>query len=319
MSSEEEPLLPAEEDVESQSLPGKQPSLEYFGLALSAVSALMFSIMSAGVKHAGASFPFSQIVLFRSIVQMLCAALSCAVLRINPFGNNQVNRLVLVARGTSGAVSLACYFYTLTHMPLGDGTTLFFINPCLVAVAAYIFLGESMTKLDISGTALCLLGVVVVSKPGFIFGGESDTPLIPALVAITGASVTSIAYCIVRFVGKKVHFLVHVFYFGLASTVLSSLYLQFETPVPLNAWTWEEWVVMVGIGVTAFMAQCLLNASLHHAPAGPVALMRNLDIVCAFLWGMLLFDEQPRWNSYVGACMISGTTGAIGIVKWRRS
>jgi drug/metabolite transporter (DMT)-like permease len=142
---------------------------------------------------------------------------------VNPFGDGEVNRWFLIARGSSGAISLASYFFTLTHMPLGDGTTLFFINPCLVALAAFLVLREPMSKMDMAAMVLCLVGVVFVSQPSFIFGGASKTSLIPTAVALFGASMTSVAYCLVRFMGKRVHFLCHVFYFGMASTFLSAV------------------------------------------------------------------------------------------------
>lgn len=55
---------------------------------------------------------------------------------------------------------------------------------------------------------------------------------------------------------------------------------------------------------------------MRYAAAGPVALMRNLDLVCAFAWGTIFFNETPHWNSYLGACLIAGTTGGLGVYKW---
>jgi drug/metabolite transporter (DMT)-like permease len=94
---------------------------------------------------------------------------------------------------------------------------------------------------------------------------------------------------------------------------LTQMYMYLETPVPLSAWIWEDWAVLFSIGFAAFLAQCLLNASMFYSAAGPVALMRNLDIVCAFIWGMLWFDEIPL---YLGATLIAGATGTVGVLKW---
>lgn len=114
----------SEDQLEQQPLllSSTKPSInkEYIGLIMAALSAVMFSVMSAGVKSAAArNYPFSQIVFFRSIFQMTLAALTAAYVKVCPFGVG-INRWYLIARGASGAIGLALYFYTLTHMNLGD-------------------------------------------------------------------------------------------------------------------------------------------------------------------------------------------------------
>ena len=44
--------------------------------------------------------------------------------------------------------------------------------------------------------------------------------------------------------------------------------------------------------------------------------MRNLDVVFAFGFGLILFDEKPFITSIVGAFLIVGTTGLVGFLKW---
>lgn len=293
---------------------------ETFGLLLSAISAILFSLMSALVKLAGSSFPTSQIVLIRSIIQFLCAFLALMILKKNPWGPIN-DRILLALRGFSGAVSLACYFYMLTHMKLGDGTTVFFVGPVFVIVAARVVLLEKMTWPDIACAVTCLIGIIFVSKPGFL-APNSDIPIFATMVTLFGAAITSVSYCLVRLIGSRAHFLHHVLYFGLLSTILASIYTYIEVRDPSLEYgpiTHMHVVLLVSIGLTAFVGQCFLNAALMYAPAGPVSLMRNLDIVCAFLIGMFIFGETPEWTSIVGACLIGGATTTVGLFKWFNS
>ncbi|KAI8924273.1 hypothetical protein BC831DRAFT_310704 [Entophlyctis helioformis] len=295
-----------------------------------ALSALGFSVMSVFVKIAGNTFPSTQVVFVRSVIQLICGVIGCLIVGVEPWGPPAVNKRLLLARGAAGAIGLGFYFFTLINMPLGDGTTIFFIGPAFTAIAAFLFLGEPFTVLDAFASVCCLAGVALVSRPEFIFGPpEKASPdehhfryplYIPTIAALLGAIMSSIAYCLVRLIGKRVHFMVNVTYFGLVSTGLSFVLLvAFELPVPVMSWTLEQWGIMLSVGIAAFAAQCFLNAGLQLANAGPATLMRNLDIVFAFLFGLWLFHEVPHSTSVIGAVLIGTTTAGVAFIKWLRS
>lgn len=195
---------------------------------------------------------------------------------------------------------------------------------------ARITLGEPLTVLDVWATIACLVGVTLVARPEFLFR-PSDVPThsivgdkVPAswaaLAAFLGAIMSAVAYCIVRKIGKRAHFMVHVTYFGGVSTVLSAIALHFlQEAVPVSAWTVMDWITVLSVGLAAYIAQCFLNAGLQLANAGPASLMRNLDIVFAFAFGLWFFHEVPTLTSILGATIVLGATGTVAMVKWWRS
>lgn len=109
---------------------------------------------------------------------------------------------------------------------------------------------------------------MLVSRPEFVFGPSSPDghkykyPIyIPATAAFCGACMSAVAYCLVRIVGKQVHFMVHVTYFGLMSTILSGILLgTWETPIPLSSWTVHDWILLLCLSALAYIAQSFLNA-----------------------------------------------------------
>ncbi|KAI8896812.1 hypothetical protein BC833DRAFT_621805 [Globomyces pollinis-pini] len=323
-SEETVPLLNDLERAQSQ----KNTGSECLGLMLTALSAILFAVMSVLVKFAGDDFNTAQIVFVRSVIQLSLALVSCYFYQVSPLGPSNVNRLLLIARGTSGAFSLGCYFFTLVNMPLGDGTSIFFMGPAFTSVAAYLVLGEPFMLLDIVSVVSCLTGVVLVTRPEFLFGvSDIVSPIhytvpmwMPALAAFAGACSSAFAYIIVRIVGKKVNFMVHVAYFGGMSTIISGIILYgFCSPIPISEWTFEQTVVLLSVGFLAFLAQCSLNKGLQLANAGPATLMRNLDIVCAFIFGIVLFGEIPQITSIIGALLIGGATAIVAFVKYLKS
>nr|KAJ3419802.1 hypothetical protein HK105_006483 [Polyrhizophydium stewartii] len=255
---------------------------EVVGLAFMALSALGFSLMSVFVKIAGTTFPSTEVVFVRSVIQMICGIAGCWLVGVAPWA-------------------------------------LFFINPSITAVMAYFFLGETFTALDAFALVSCLVGVVLVSRPEFIFGVPEEAVIgyrlpsyIPATAALIGATTAAIAYCLVRVIGKRVHFMVHVTYFGCLSTVVSGVLLwSLEKPIGPEMWSAHDWAVMLGVGIMAFAAQCFLNA--------PATLMRNLDIVFAYIFGLWLFHEVPTVMSIAGALLIGLTTAGVAFVKWLRT
>lgn len=205
------------------------------------------------------------------------------------------------------------------------------MGPALTSLLAYYLLGEQFTKLDFTSVTSCLLGVFLVARPEFIFGtGLEETnpsassniqryPLpvwIPTIAAIIGAITSAFAYILVRKLGPRVHYMSHVLYFGLMSTIASATILLIT-----KQWIWDfgiDAVKVLGVGILAFCAQGCLNKGLQMANAGPATLMRNLDVFFAFVFGVLLFDEIPVWTSIVGSILIAGTTSIVAYLKYKQ-
>ncbi|KNE61904.1 hypothetical protein AMAG_07173 [Allomyces macrogynus ATCC 38327] len=318
--------------------PSAAPSLsahvttELAGLICMALSALFFSVMSALVKHAGFTFPTFEVVFARSVIQWMLGVIGCWWVGVPSLGPKEV-RTLLVMRGSAGAIGLGAYFYAIIHMDLGESTVIFFTGPAFTALLAHLVLGEPLTRLDILSIVACLTGVTLVARPAALFPEPTslDDPTSimamagapePALAwqrptaifaALLGAVMSSCAYVLVRKVGRGAHYLIHVVYFGMASTALSGVLMVFA-PDERGPARWPatllEATVLLTIGITAFGGQVLLNKGLQLARAGPGVLMRNLDVVFAFIFGITLFDERPFVTSILGAILIVRTTGA---------
>ncbi|KNE62905.1 hypothetical protein AMAG_08083 [Allomyces macrogynus ATCC 38327] len=311
---------------------------ELAGLICMALSALFFSVMSALVKHAGFTFPTFEVVFARSVIQWTLGVIGCWWVGVPSLGPKEV-RTLLVMRGSAGAIGLGAYFYAIIHMDLGESTVIFFTGPAFTALLAHLVLGEPLTRLDILSIVACLTGVTLVARPAALFPQPIDDPasvmamagaptvLEPApawqrpaaiFAALLGAVMSSCAYVLVRKVGRGAHYLIHVVYFGMASTALSGV-LMVIAPDERGPARWPatllEATVLLAIGVTAFGGQVLLNKGLQLARAGPGVLMRNLDVVFAFIFGITLFDERPFVTSILGAILIVGTTVLTGIGK----
>ncbi|KAI9221786.1 hypothetical protein BC828DRAFT_380152 [Blastocladiella britannica] len=324
-------------------------SREPLGLALMAGSALFFPAMTVLVKLAGGlGFPIYEIVVVRSLIQAFLAVLACWLMGLHPLGSNdRSTRWMLVTRGLTGALGLGSYFYAVIHMDLGEATVLFFTGPAITAVLAHWYLKEPLTRMDLLASSACLVGVVLVARPAVLFGsGSTYQVLLPdpaadddptdwtgrplaVAAALFAALMSAVSLIIVREMGRAAHAMVQVTYHGgMAALAYGIAMAVFETGTSSTSAThlparWPvglvEWATLTGIGLTAFMGQLMLNWGLQYVGAGEGAVMRNLDVVFAFVFGATLFHESIHVPSLIGAALIVGTAGLSGLVKVRRT
>jgi drug/metabolite transporter (DMT)-like permease len=274
------------------------------GLRYMALSAFFFSLMGALVKLAGETLPSQEIVFFRSFLVLIFAYVELRRLEISPWGQN---KKLLLVRGTTGFIALSCFYYAVTHLPLADATVIMYSNPVFTGILAALFLGESLSKIEVGGVVLCVVGVVLIAQPSFVFGGDSRLPIFDVGIAFAGAIAAAISYVIVRQLRRTEEPMVVVFYFPLVATPASIPFAIPDAVLP----NWYELGILLAIGVVTHIAQVMMTKGLHLEKAGRATAVSYLQIVFAFILGMLFFDEFPNVLSVVGAVLIVGSTVAI--------
>ena len=283
---------------------------EMKGFLYVGLSALFFSLMSLFVKIC--SLPSSQIVFIRSIFQTFICLLACKKQDINPFGPKKIRGL-LVLRGLFGGLAVGCYFYGVRYGNLGNITAIFFTAPAMSTLLATIFLKDKLKVSTVAAILFCLLGTALVAKPEFLFHKDisTDTPL-AIIVIIVGAFLSSAGYLMISVIGEKAHHLTMVFYFGIMSSLISFIpMLVFVPQIP----SIKDVFVLIGVIIFAYLGQVTVNAGIQMT-SNIATLMRNLDIVFAFLYSYFLFKEPLSLLSVLGAFLICFGTGLTIIDKY---
>ena len=272
------------------------------GLRWMAAGALSFSVMSVLVKVAGRTLPTMEIVLARGLVTLVLSWAALGEARKAPWGTD---RGVLVARGVLGFIALSCFYYAVIQLPLAEVTVIHYTNPVFTALAAALLLSESLRAAEVVLALTSLGGVVLVARPGFLFGGQAAglDPLGVA-AAVAGAVFSALAYVAVRRASRTNGTMVIVFYFALVTTVGAA-------PFAAAEWEWptaREWLVLLGVGVATQLGQISITKGLELERAGRAMTVGYLQIVFAAAWGALVFGEIPdRW-SVTGGLVIVGST-----------
>jgi drug/metabolite transporter (DMT)-like permease len=211
----------------------------------------------------------------------------------------------LFLRGVLGSCGLYCFFYAVTVLPLPEVTTIHYVNPVLTALLAAVVLGERIGWGLAVALATSLLGVVVVARPQWAFGGAQVLDPFAVGVALVGAVFSAAAYVTVRRLRDTDDPLVVVLWFPLVSTPLF-------LPLALRVWVWPrplEWLVLLGLGLTTQIAQVFLTRGLHALPAGRGTAVGYVQIAFAMVWSVLIFGEPLDAMALGGAGLV-----VLGIV-----
>jgi drug/metabolite transporter (DMT)-like permease len=274
-------------------------------------SAFFFSLMSLAVKMVGQRVPSQEVVLVRGTLN---AGFTYALLRragVRPWGNRPA---VLSVRGLLGFGSLSCLYFALVRLPLADATVLQYTSPVWTALLAVWVLGERMRTREAALAAASLAGVVLITRPSFLFGEAAPRlDLLAVAAALAGALFSAGAYVTVRKLGRTEHPLVIVFYFTLV-TVPAALPGALSGLVPPTA---REWLILLAVGVTAQAGQLYLTHGLQLEPAGRATAAAYLQVVFAALWGALFFSEIPDQWTFGGSLLVLAGTVGLAITRAR--
>jgi drug/metabolite transporter (DMT)-like permease len=275
------------------------------------VGAFWFSVMSVLVKLAGQRLPSMEIVFFRGLLTL---AMSYAIVkraRIEPvFG---VNRRLLLQRGVLGAAALACFLFSLTHLPLAEATLIQYMNPVFAILVAHWWFGERMGgRGEWFALAASLIGVVLVTRPGFLFGGAASG-IHPghALIALMGGAFSGSAYATIRQMPKERPEVV-VLYLPLMSVPMSLPFIASNWHVP----TPQEWLLLIAIGIATQLAQTSMTRGLQVEKTARATMVGYVQIIFAGAWGALLFHEAITLWTVIGAAIV--LTGMLSLVVVRR-
>jgi drug/metabolite transporter (DMT)-like permease len=262
------------------------------GATLMVASGLLFATMGALVKHISAELPNEMVVFFRSVMGLL-ALLPWVWHR----GLGQLKTRYLLGhlgRGLAGVAAMYCYFYAIAHLPLAEAVLLNYSTPLFIPFIAALWLGEQVTPRLWVAIGVGFAGIVLILKPGL----ELFTPV--SLIGLASGLFAALAMVSIRRLSKTEPALRIVFYFSLVCTAVSA--------VPL-AWRWQTpdpglWVLLIGMGALASLAQLLLTRAYAHAPASQVGPFTYSTVVFAAAIGGIFWSEIPDLVSFSGAALV---------------
>lgn len=214
-------------------------------------------------------------------------------------------------RGVAISLSAVGMFLAVWIMPLAEATSIFFTQPMITALLAWVLLGERARPSTWIATLVAFVGVFIVLRPNFAVAGWGV--LLPLLGA-AGMAVTIIAN---RAVTGRASILAMQYYMSVTAMIFLAVVTFAGHLSGVEGFTleWPHWSVLARcafIGLSATLAQWLIFMGTVKAGAGTVAPMTYGQLLMAVALGWIFFGDSPDLTSMLGAAIIVGS----GLYLW---
>jgi len=259
------------------------------------ISAFGFSVMGVFVKLTG-EIPVAQKVLFRTYTISIVSFIFLEMYGLSL--KNIKHHKLLILRSAFGTLGLLLNFYSLDHLILSDANVIFRLSTVFVIILSWIFLGEKISRKQITIVSSAFIGVLFIMKPEF------SVRVVPYIIAVTGALSAAAAYTTLRPLGKVVHPVTVVFYFAAFSSLVLTPYVYFNY-VPM---TGIQFLFAFLAGIGAVIGQLGVTVAYKLAPAKEVSIYNYFGVIFSAVFSIFIFDSVPDILSIIGYIIIFGTS-----------
>jgi drug/metabolite transporter (DMT)-like permease len=200
-------------------------------------------------------------------------------------------------RSVAGTTSMLLTFYALgTPLSLGDAVTLLNLTPVFLGLLGFALLGERTGRRVWVAVPLCMVGLVLIVRPGVVVGPRG----LSGAAAAVGSSISStFAYALLRRMGRESPEAVALHFSLFAAVVLSLVAVPHVRPVDAATLGW-----MIGTGFFGGTAQLALTRAYAMERAARVAPIGYLNVVVSALLGALALGEWPSVRAAAGMALI---------------
>ena len=276
------------------------------GILFMLFASLSFAFMGGFAKVVSEVLPPVEVTFFRNIFGVVLVGLSIYKVPLKQTGGKF---LLLVFRGSMGFVALLAYFYIMAHIPLGEAVTYNKTSPIFVAIFAFIFLNERLSKWAFLAIIIGFIGILFVAQPE---GGSFDKYDMLGIFSGIGAA---LAYTSIRELRKFYDTRAIVMSFMGVGTI-APLILMLLTPYVSvsDDWDWVfsefvmphgiEWGYVTAVGIFATISQLLMTKAYELTKAGIVGTISYSNIVFGIIIGVSLGDPIPNFWTFLGIILV---------------
>ena len=281
---------------EKKSAARKAPSRAdrpFKGIALIMASTVFLGASDVTAKYLSASLPSIEIAWIRFLVFALI--MSPAMLPGFPLFALQTERRGLhLLRGAALLGSSLFFISGLRYLPIAEASATGFVAPLFVTALSIVFLGEKVGLRRWIATALGLLGVIIILRPGTsVFHPAAFFPLVSALAWACTLIMT-------RMMSGTERAITTMAYSSIAGVCILSALVPFVWVAP----SWHDILFGIFIGVASTAGQWIVVLAFRYADASVLAPFSYTQLLWVSILGFLVFGEVPDIWTITGAAFI---------------
>ena len=282
------------------------------GIVFILIAMMVFSVQDGIMKHIYNFVSLYEIYLIRTVVSFVLILLFLIITK-KPIVFKTQYPLLTFTRVILFFFGFSSFYVSLTVLPLGTATALFFVTPFLITIFAHFFLKEEIGLRRWSAVVVGFIGVYVTLNPDF--SNFNYLSLLPILCALC----YSLSMIIIKKTSDKDSVYTQTFTFYIGAIIISIIFYfiigdgQYNvSDHPASQFIFREWFVdfnsnillMTATGVTATLAFLFLFTAYSIASPAVVSPFEYSILFWSPLVGWLYFDEIPSLNTVVGILII---------------
>jgi drug/metabolite transporter (DMT)-like permease len=263
------------------------------GIALILASTVFLGTSDVTSKYLSATLPSVEIAWIRFLVFALI--MLPAMLPGSPLYALPTGRLGLQAmRGTALLLSSLFFISGLRFLPIAEASATSFVSPLFVTALSILFLGESVGVRRWLATAVGLIGVLIILRPGS--GAFHAAAFFPIVSALTWAC----TLIMTRMLSGRERVITTMTYSSLAGVGILSALVPFVWVTP----SWHDILFGIVVGVASTAGQWIVVLAFRYAGASVLAPFSYSQLVWVSILGFMIFGEVPDVWTVTGAAII---------------
>ncbi|WOH64582.1 DMT family transporter [Bradyrhizobium sp. BWA-3-5] len=296
------PAVAARLDSAPLSFPEKKASIRkaparadrpFKGIALILASTVFLGTSDVTAKYLSATLPSIEITWIRFLVFALI--MTPAMMPGSPLFAMQTGRLGLhLLRGATILGSSLFFISGLRFLPIAEASATGFVAPLFVTALSIIFLNEKVGLRRWIATAVGLIGVLIILRPGTgAFHPAAFFPLVSALAWACTLIIT-------RMMSGTERAITVMAYSSIVGLCILSALVPFVWVTP----TWHDIAFGILIGIASTAGQWIVVLAFRYADASVLAPFSYTQLLWVSVLGFFIFGEVPDAYTITGAAFI---------------
>ena len=282
------------------------------GILFIMLAMLVFSAQDSIMKYIFSFVSLYEVYLIRTLVSLIVILLFLKLTK-KPIIFKTHYPLLTFCRVILFFFGFSFFYVSLTVLPLGTATALFFVTPFLITIFAKFFLKEQIGPRRWLAVIIGFMGVYVILSPDFDnFDFMSLTPILCAFCY-------SLSMIIIKLTSDNDNVYTQTFSFYIGAIFISVIFYfiigdgQYNTiNHPASQFIFREWftdlensiLLMIATGFTASLAFVFVFSAYRIASPAVVSPFEYSILLWSSLSGWFFFNEIPNLKTIIGMLLI---------------
>jgi drug/metabolite transporter (DMT)-like permease len=263
------------------------------GIALILMSTVFLGVSDVTAKYLSATLPSIEIAWIRFLA--FAVIMVPAMLPGSPLFALRTERLGLqLMRGVALLGSSLFFISGLRFLPIAEASATGFVSPLFVTALSIFFLSERVGLRRWIATAVGLIGVLIILRPGT----SAFHPA--AFFSIVSAMAWACTLIMTRMMSGSERAITTMTYSSIVGACILSALVPFVWVAP----SWHDILFGIFIGIASTAGQWIVVLAFRYADASVLAPFQYTQLLWVSILGFMIFGELPDIWTVTGAVFI---------------